>query len=65
MHITIQKYLTPNGTDINKKGIEPDIEVEITAEDIKAERDPQLQKANDILVKQVRVAKAKPRPVKH
>ncbi len=49
MHITIQKYLTPNGTDINKKGIEPDIEVEITADDIKAERDPQLQKANDIL----------------
>lgn len=49
MHITIQKYLTPNGTDINKKGIEPDIEVDITADDIKAERDPQLQKANDIL----------------
>ena len=65
MHITIQKYLTPNGTDINKKGIEPDVEVEITQEDVKAERDPQLQKANDILVKQVRVAKAKPLPVKH
>ncbi len=63
MHITIQKYLTPNGTDINKKGIEPDVEVEITAEDVKAERDPQLQKANDILLKQVKVAKA--RPVKH
>ena len=63
MNITIQKYLTPNGTDINKKGIEPDVEVEITAEDVKAERDPQLQKANDILLKQVKVAKA--RPVKH
>ena len=63
MHITIRKYLTPNGTDINKKGIEPDVEVEITAEDVKAERDPQLQKANDILLKQVKVAKA--RPVKH
>lgn len=63
MHITIQKYLTPNGTDINKKGIEPDVEVEITPEDVKAERDPQLQKANDILLKQVKVAKA--RPVKH
>ena len=63
MHITIQKYLTPNGTDINKKGIEPDVEVEITAEDVKAERYPQLQKANDILLKQVKVAKA--RPVKH
>ncbi len=49
MHITIQKYLTPNGTDINKKGIEPDIEVDITAEDVKAERDPQLEKANELL----------------
>ena len=63
MHITIQKYLTPNGTDINKKGIEPDVEVEITAEDVKAERDPQIQKDNDILLKQVKVAKA--RHVKH
>lgn len=49
MHITIQKYLTPNGTDINKKGIEPDVEVDITEEDIKKERDPQLEKANEIL----------------
>lgn len=51
MHITIQKYLTPNGTDINKKGIEPDIEVDLTAEDVKAERDPQIAKANEILTK--------------
>jgi len=56
MHITIQKYLTPNGTDINKKGIEPDYEVDITADDVKAERDPQIQKANEILLKQVKVA---------
>lgn len=51
IHITIQKYLTPNGTDINKKGIEPDITVEVTPEDIKNEKDPQLQRANDELVK--------------
>ncbi len=56
MHITIQKYLTPNGTDINKKGIEPDYEVDITADDVKAERDPQLQKANEILTRQVKMA---------
>lgn len=51
VHITIQKYLTPNGTDINQKGIEPDITVELTPDDIKAEKDPQLQRANDELVK--------------
>ena len=25
--VTVAKYLTPNGTDINKSGIDPDIEV--------------------------------------
>jgi carboxyl-terminal processing protease len=30
--VTIQHYFTPNGTDISKKGIAPDILVELTAE---------------------------------
>ena len=51
LHITIQKYLTPNGTDIHKKGIEPDYSVEITEEDIKNKKDPQLEKACEILQK--------------
>jgi len=51
VHITIQKYLTPSGTDINLKGIEPDITVDVTQEDAKAEKDPQLQRANDELVR--------------
>ena len=51
LHITIQKYLTPDGTDIHKKGITPDYTVDITEEDIKAKRDPQLQKACEILQK--------------
>ena len=25
LNLTVAKYLTPNGTDINKKGITPDI----------------------------------------
>ncbi len=53
MHITIQKYLTPNGTDINKKGIEPDISVDFTLEDAKNERDPQITKANEVLLEQI------------
>ena len=53
MHITIQKYLTPNGTDINKKGIEPDNSVYITPEDVENKVDPQLQKANDVLVERL------------
>ncbi|MFA7658230.1 MAG: S41 family peptidase [Candidatus Gastranaerophilaceae bacterium] len=49
VNITIQKYLTPNGTDINKKGIEPDIVVELSDEDIKNKDDKQLKKANEVL----------------
>jgi len=49
INITIQKYLTPNGTDINKKGIQPDIAVELTEEDIKNKNDTQLKKASEVL----------------
>ncbi len=45
MNITISKYLTPKGTDINKKGIRPDIEVRFTEADVRARRDPQLNRA--------------------
>ena len=44
INITIQKYLTPNGTDINKKGITPDVVVKLTEEDIKNKNDVQLKK---------------------
>ena len=49
MNVTIQKYLTPNGTDINKKGITPDVEVKITEEDVKKKVDPQIAKAQEVL----------------
>lgn len=53
--ITTNKYLTTNGTDINKKGIEPDIEVPVPKELLdkpySEEADPQLQKAIQVLSK--------------
>ena len=42
INITTQKYLTPNDIDINKKGIEPDIDVKNTEEDFKDKHDTQL-----------------------
>ena len=45
LKITIAKWLTPNGTAINGEGIKPDIEIDLTDDDIKADRDPQLDKA--------------------
>jgi len=47
--ITVAKWLTPYGTSINEEGIIPDVEVELTLEDIEEMRDPQLEKALEIL----------------
>jgi len=49
INITTQRYLTPNGTDINKKGITPDIEIKITEQDFKNKKDVQLEKADEVI----------------
>ena len=49
LNITIAKYLTPNGSDINKKGIEPDYKVEYTINDMKNHNDTQLKKAEAVI----------------
>ena len=49
MNITIQRYLTPSGNDIHKKGITPDVVVELTKENVEAKEDVQLKKAIEIL----------------
>jgi carboxyl-terminal processing protease len=51
INITTQKYLTPNGTDINKVGIVPDVIVDNSEADIKKKHDSQLEKANAVLQK--------------
>lgn len=54
MNVTIQKYLTPNGTDINKKGITPDVEVKLTEKDAEAKNDVQLKKANELILTMIK-----------
>ena len=49
LKVTIAKWLTPKGESITDKGLEPDVEVEITEEDYTEERDPQLDKAIEII----------------
>ena len=48
-HITIAKWLTPNGTWVNEKGLIPDIKVSLDSKD--QTRDSQLEKAIEELVK--------------
>ena len=49
VNITIQRYLTPSGTDIHKKGITPDVVVELKKENVDSKDDVQLKKAIEIL----------------
>jgi carboxyl-terminal processing protease len=50
VRITIARWLTPDGRTIHELGLEPDVVVELTDEDIQAERDPQLDKAIELLM---------------
>ena len=45
LKITIARWLTPNGISLSNNGLLPDLEVELTAEDIEADKDPQLDAA--------------------
>lgn len=47
--ITIARWLTPKGNQINQVGISPDEKVELTREDATNDRDPQYDKAVSIL----------------
>ena len=49
LHITTTKWLTPNDTWVNGSGLKPDIEVKFTEEDFKTNKDPQLQKALELI----------------
>ena len=53
LNLTIAKYLTPNGTDINKKGITPDIQVDFTLDDVKNQNDVQLNTAKSLLTEMI------------
>jgi carboxyl-terminal processing protease len=49
LYVSVAKWLTPSGTQIDGVGIRPDIDVKLSDEDIDARRDVQLFKALDVL----------------
>ncbi len=50
IRVTIARWLTPKGNQINKVGIQPDYVVELTEEDVANNKDPQLDKAVELLL---------------
>lgn len=51
LKVTIAKWFTPKGVNISKEGIKPDVEVDFTPADAAANRDPQKDKALELLKK--------------
>lgn len=50
LKVTVARWLTPDGVSISKNGLEPDVEALITEDDLKNGRDPQMDKAIEILI---------------
>ncbi len=48
IHVSIARWLTPEGVNVDGVGLEPDMVVERTQEDANAGKDPQLEKALEI-----------------
>jgi carboxyl-terminal processing protease len=51
VRITVARWLTPNGRTIQGIGLTPDVEVQMSEEDYAAGKDPQLDKAIELLAK--------------
>ncbi|MBW3537989.1 S41 family peptidase [Candidatus Parcubacteria bacterium] len=49
LKVTVAHWFTPKGKNINKEGIKPDVEVKLEAADYDAGRDPQLDRALELL----------------
>jgi carboxyl-terminal processing protease len=50
LRVTIARWFTPNDRAIHGEGLEPDIVVELTLDDVEAELDPQLDRAIEYLM---------------
>lgn len=50
LKVTVANWFTPGGVSISDSGLKPDVLVPITSKDIEEKRDPQMDKAVDLLI---------------
>jgi len=50
LKVTVANWLTPNGISISPEGLTPDVEIPLTQKDYDAKKDPQMDKAVEILL---------------
>lgn len=49
LKVTVARWVTPNGTNLSEGGIDPDVKVDITREEVEQGKDPQLDRAIELL----------------
>jgi carboxyl-terminal processing protease len=53
LQVTEQRFVSPSGAQLDGVGVTPDIQVDLTDEDLQNDRDPQLAKALETIVQKV------------
>jgi carboxyl-terminal processing protease len=53
MQVTEQRFVTPSGAQLDNVGVTPDVQVDMTDEDLENDRDPQLGKALELIVQKI------------
>jgi carboxyl-terminal processing protease len=51
LKVTIAQWMTPKGNNISEKGITPDVVIDLKSEDYENNKDPQMDKAVELLTK--------------
>ena len=54
LKVTIAKWLTPKGSEINQVGLSPDIPVQLTDQEKSSGKDPQLERAKSELISRIK-----------
>ena len=49
VQLTIRRLVSPNGTVIDKQGVQPDLEVDLTIDDLQRGDDPPFARAVELL----------------
>jgi carboxyl-terminal processing protease len=54
LQVTEQRFVSPSGAQLDGVGVTPDVQVDMTDEDLENDRDPQLGKALEVLVQEIK-----------
>jgi carboxyl-terminal processing protease len=53
LQVTEERFVTPSGAQIDGVGVTPDVQVDMTDEDLQNDRDPQLAKALEVVIQKI------------